>query len=250
VELLVVIAIIAILAALILPALANAKWQTKRVACMNNQKQMGIGSHLYAEEDPRGAYSGVASDGDDDMNWIYPAYITSLDIFRCQATANFIRPQIKQTITTKEYIERLHGNNIILRDLTVQGASKRGPGMSYEIFGAINCCGTSNPQYPAGKFPRLNDGSILKTESVVNNYIHANSAFGLQGTKTSPSDIWFIKEADVSAQGSINNWPDKGDNHGSKGENILFVDGHVDFVLQNKYIFSYELGQDEGRTGP
>src|SRR5690242_1105470 len=65
IELLVVIAIIAILAALLFPALSKAKERSRRIACVNNEKQMDIGSQLYGDDDSKRALSGTFDYGDD-----------------------------------------------------------------------------------------------------------------------------------------------------------------------------------------
>jgi prepilin-type N-terminal cleavage/methylation domain-containing protein/prepilin-type processing-associated H-X9-DG protein len=63
IELLVVIAIIAILAAMLLPAVAKAKSKAQRIACVSNLRQSGIGIILWSQ-DQEGKYPWVVKTAD------------------------------------------------------------------------------------------------------------------------------------------------------------------------------------------
>jgi len=68
VELLVVIAIIAILAALLLPALSRAKEQAYTAVCINNQKQLQLSWLLYVED----SNGKVPRNDNNTLNWVPP----------------------------------------------------------------------------------------------------------------------------------------------------------------------------------
>ncbi|MCM8769349.1 MAG: type II secretion system GspH family protein [Candidatus Omnitrophica bacterium] len=103
VELLVVIAIIAMLAALLMPALSAAREKGRRTTCVNNLRQFAIAYEMYAddwyEKFPASEQGLYDADGKETTLSIYPNYIKTTKSFWCPAALSRLVPYPKGDIT-------------------------------------------------------------------------------------------------------------------------------------------------------
>jgi prepilin-type processing-associated H-X9-DG protein len=127
-------------------------------------------------------------------------------------------------------------------------AGKNGTiGHSYEIAGFLNSVG--GPVANTRKTQSVTAGYTYKLNLAA---LPAFSQYNCYGQRGGPSDLWIIYDADDrdAADPSRQNedYPDRGDNHGDAGGNIIFCDGHAEWVTRKHYLRSFFRGTDESKS--
>jgi prepilin-type processing-associated H-X9-DG protein len=74
--------------------------------------------------------------------------------------------------------------------------------------------------------------------------------FNLRGQRASPASMWLIYDGDDAVayppgKVSNNDYPDFIDNHGAEGGNVIFCDGHAEWVPQIRYPATFAYGTEE-----
>lgn len=132
VELLVVIAIIALLVAILLPALNKARARANTVACLSNLRQMGITLRAYAHDNKDSVPPGFIW-YDNDNNTRYETWRGDTDAF----WVNFLLHYIHQTGTTRQDLARSGGIPRISRIFHCPSSSAPVSEASYSVHPVV-----------------------------------------------------------------------------------------------------------------
>ena len=215
IELLVVIAIIAILAAMLLPALASAKKKAQGIKCINNLRQWGLAFRMYADE----SNDKVPEEGNTGPG------ITILNPINAIAWYNVVSVTVNQPALTNLYM----ANTPPLPN-------------SSTIYSCPACPDPNNPTSPYNNPPNMNKAFFMYGENG-RLCVNAGSAQMKLANVLKPTDTIFLAEVDPNspnntapAQSNVTGQYAVGRHGNGRIGNFALCDGSSRGVKTNEFL--------------